>query len=103
MTANDGVALARRRLEAGAIDDRDSPARVFDQPRFLERRAGEAHRWTANAEHLSEEILLERELVRVQPIARRQEPPAHPLFERVQSIAGSRLRQCRDERHGVLA
>src|SRR5665213_981510 len=72
--ARDLVALARSIFEAGAIENRDRPVRVFDEARLLECCSRNRDTGPAGAEHHGQKLLRERELVGLDPIARHQEP-----------------------------
>ena len=61
--ANHTVAFARGPLDAMPIDHSDLAATVSDVAKLLESRGGRVDRRTPNAQHLSQEILCQRELV----------------------------------------
>ena len=57
----------------------------------------------AHTEHLAQEVLREREPVTADVVARRQQPAAHPLLERMRAIARGGLREHADETRRVPA
>ena len=74
------------------VEDRDRATRVVDEPRSLQRAGCDGYALSSHTQHHGKELLGERELTGLHSIMRQQEPPATPLFERMKSIAGSRLR-----------
>lgn len=81
------VALARAFLQPGAIDDRDVPAVIADQPRCLElsRRFGDA--FAAHPQHSGNRLVGDIELLAGQQIQREQQPAAQLLVHRM--VAGA--------------
>jgi hypothetical protein len=92
------VALARRALEPFSMQDDDFAATAPDQPSPLQRCGGAIQRWAPDAEHLTQELLRNAQIVVADPVQRHEEPPTQALFDGVRAIARSRLREHRHRR-----
>ena len=95
------VALARRRLQPGAVENGDVAAGVADQARLLEVMRGRGDALTAHPQHVGDELLGHQQLVRGPAVVGQQEPAAEALLDRVQAVAHGGLRDLGDQRLGV--
>ncbi len=76
-------------------------AAAVDQSRMLQLSGRVCDGFTAHAEHIGDQSVRHRELVRGQPIHARKDPSAQSLFHRVAPIARADLSGLRDQRKGV--
>src|SRR5712692_7142229 len=88
---DDAVAFAGEILERRAVDDVNLAAAVADHSRALQQAGRNGHRGPADAEHLPEKFLRQRDRIAVDAVARLQQPATKPRLERMQRIARDRL------------
>src|ERR1700732_892150 len=88
----DAVALASGRFEAGVIDNRDLTAMVADQPGALQLSRNRRDSGAAHAEHRRQEFMRYRHDVRLDAVARHQQPARATLLHRMDPVAGGGLR-----------
>jgi len=92
------VALAGPVLQARPIQHRDAPTAVADQACALQFPGGLRDPFAAHPEHVGDQLLRHRELVRGQPIEAEQQPAAELLVDRTMPVADRRLRHLRQQR-----
>ena len=73
-------------------------AAVSDQSRRLQLSGGFGDAFAAHAEHVGDQFLRHRKLVRLQAIQTQQQPAAQLLVDRVMPVADRGLRHLRDQR-----
>src|SRR5436305_4218300 len=83
------------------VNDSDVAAIVFNQPGGLQRARGDRDTGASHAEHVRNELLRQREIVRLYSESAHQQPAGEPLFNRVQRVADGYLRNLRDEQARV--
>src|SRR5580765_3367145 len=88
---HDLITLTGAFLEVLAVEDLDDAAPVGDETGLLQSAGDDRDRLTAYAEHLSEELLGNGELVLFRAIVDHEQPSAHPLQNRVEDVAGHNL------------
>src|SRR5262245_905140 len=69
-----------------AVHNRDSAARRRDQAPALEMAKGNRHAGAADAQHQSQEIMREVELIAFEPVMRHQQPARAALFNGTVSV-----------------
>ena len=85
------ITLACRRMECGAISDRNPPARIFDYLAVLQRLCRSRYRRALYAKETGEQLLGDIHEAAAHSILDRQEPATAALFDGVRSIACNRL------------
>src|ERR1039457_1358979 len=80
---DDGIALAYLCFQSGAIEYGNVAAAVMDQSRLLQLSSGLRDTLAAHAQHMSDQFLRHRQLIRGQPVEARQDPAAQLLFQRM--------------------
>ncbi len=87
------LALAAGLLETLAVQDRHDPTPVANAPGVGQSPRRLAHACAANAEHVGQELVGERELRGVHTVGGHQEPPSLALAvnERLDELAGARV------------
>lgn len=88
---DDGVAFARRLLEAGPIKDLDRSTAITDEARSLHGLRRKRHGLPVGTQNVRQEFMRLRERFAARAVVHHQKPPAHPLFRRVHRIASDRL------------
>ena len=74
---------------------------ILDEICLMQEAGRQIHTLAANAEHVTEKLLRQPELVLPFAIRRLQQPSAHPFFNRVMLDAGAVLCSTLDENHCV--
>ena len=95
---DDGIALARRLLEAGPVENLHSAAAVTDEAGGLHRLRCKRYGFPIGAHDVREKFVRIRESFAAGAIMHHQEPSARPLFGRVHRIARDRLLDLRKQR-----
>src|SRR5687767_10298612 len=80
---HDSVAFARGTLQRIAIQHRDGTPNVFDEALLLEMSGGYRDAFSADAEHVCDEVVRHDQLVRSKQVVVDEEPPAELLFNRM--------------------
>jgi hypothetical protein len=84
---DDLVTLASGFFEPCAVKDNNLAAPIPDKPGLLERSGDERNGCSAHSEHLGQKILGQRKCVRINSIARLQQPSSKPRFRAVNGVA----------------
>ena len=87
----DAEALAGRRFEALAIDDREFPVMVANEPRALKLAGGFGDPGAPHAEHRRQELVRHRQNVALQPVTRHEQPTGATLLDGVKAVASGGL------------
>jgi len=90
------VALTGSRFESVTICDGHSSPGIANKSSLLQSARRYRYASALNTQHHCEEFVCDREAVGSCAVMRYQKPTAAALFQRVQSVAGSRLRDLAD-------
>jgi hypothetical protein len=94
---DDPVALARRRLQALAVQNRHLASMIPNQAVLLKRPEHVGDTGTAHTEHLRQEFMSDRKLVGCHSVMGHQQPATTALLHGVQAVAGYSLRNLKKE------
>ena len=83
------------------IQDPDLAPAIADQLASPEDAGGLRDALAPQSEHMRQELVGQVEFVRLDPVARHQQPSRQPCFRFVKAVAGGRLRNLRHQRVGV--
>lgn len=97
LRANLGVALARRRLETSAIEDRDVTAVVTDVAGVLQLAGDVGDGGAAHGEHLRKELVGQEEVVTADAVVGHQQPARAALLSRMSTVARHLLERLREQ------
>jgi hypothetical protein len=87
-----GVAFACRVFQSRSVQNRHRASTVVNQPGSLQDAGGNRYAWPARTEHLRQELVRQRDQIRLKPILAHEQPLCQPLSQIVQSIAPRHLR-----------
>jgi hypothetical protein len=93
-----GVAFACRVFQSRSVQNRHRASTVVNQPGSLQDAGGNRYAGPARTEHLRQELVRQRDHIRLKPILAHEQPLCQPFSQIVQSIAPRHLRQRCSER-----
>jgi len=91
------VAFASRLFESLPIENTDFAACVVNQAGILQPPCRHGHGFPASSEHIGDEFLGQKKVIRRDPVADQKQPAAQSPFERVKAIARCRDRDLRNQ------
>src|SRR3712207_1041782 len=83
---DDAIALACDGFETRTVENRYPPAGIADEPGLPEPTGRRTHAGSADAHHLGEELLGQKELVRPDPVMRLKQRAGTPLLGRMYPV-----------------